>query len=89
MLEKHNSAWVIADSPSFPKREVVTADFVYLREHGSQILFASKYTKEELKKLAGKIKKWLRVGKDVYVYFNNDAQGYAAANAKELIKFCE
>ncbi|MCK5044179.1 DUF72 domain-containing protein [Candidatus Parcubacteria bacterium] len=89
LLEKYNSAWVIADSPSYPKIEAVTADFVYLREHGSQVLFTSKYTKEELKKLAGKIKKWLKTNKDVYVYFNNDAQGRAVSNAKELIKLCE
>ena len=86
LLEKYNAAWVIADSPSYPKREVVTADFVYLREHGS---FASKYTKEELRDLEQKVKKWLQTEKDVYVYFNNDAKGYAVENAKELIKLCD
>ncbi len=89
LLEKHNSAWVIADSPSYPKVEAITSDFVYLREHGSQVLFASKYSTEELSKLAGKIRKWQATGKDVYVYFNNDAQGYAIVNAQELIRFCE
>ena len=89
LLEKNNSAWVIADSPSYPKKEIVTADFIYLREHGSQILFSSKYTTEELKKLAGKIKKWQATNKDVYVYFNNDAQGHAVADAAKLVKLCE
>ena len=105
ILKKYNTAWVIADSPSYPyietlkkfrsgrlaksenspKAEVVTADFVYIRLHGSKILFASKYTKEELKYFAQKIKKWLKTA-DVYVYFNNDAYGYAIKNAKELLK---
>lgn len=27
---------------------------------------------------------WLEAGKDVYVYYNNDIEGYAVANAREL-----
>jgi len=111
LFKKHNAAWVIADSPSYPKAEVVTADFIYIRMHapyinfqrlrrfcskntgscitghGSKILFASKYTKRELKDLARKIKNWLRKGLDIYVYFNNDAMGYAVENARTLIKY--
>jgi len=88
LLKKYNIAWVIADSPSYPKAEVVTADFIYIRLHGSKILFASKYIKKELSSLAQKIKKWLK-NCDVYVYFNNDFHGYAIENAKELIKLCK
>jgi len=88
LLKKYNVAWVIADSPSYPKAEEVTADFVYIRMHGSQILFGSKYTDKELKDLAQKIKKWLKTA-DVYVYFNNDFHGYAIENAKKLLKFCQ
>jgi len=87
LFKKHNAAWVIADSPNYPKAETVTADFVYIRMHGSKILFASKYTKRELKDLARKIKNWLRKGLDIYVYFNNDAMGYAVENARTLIKY--
>ncbi len=87
LLKKYNTAWVIADSPRYSKAEVVTADFVYIRMHGSKVLFASKYTEEELKDLAQKIKKWLKTV-DVYVYFNNDAYGYAVENAKELLRLC-
>jgi len=79
---------VIADSPRYPKAEVITADFVYIRLHGPRVMFASKYTKEELKELAQKIKKWQKQGKDVFVYFNNDFAGYAIENAKELLKMC-
>jgi len=86
LLKKYNVAWVIADSPSYPKAEVVTADFVYIRMHGSKILFGSKYTNKELKDLSQKIKKWLK-SVDVYVYFNNDAYGYAIENAKALLNF--
>jgi len=86
LLKKYNVAWVIADSPRYPRADVVTADFVYIRMHGSKIMFGSKYTKEELKDLSKKIKNWLKNG-DVYCYFNNDFQGYAIENAKELLDF--
>jgi len=86
LLKKYKAAWVIADSPNYPKAEVSTADFVYIRMHGSQVLFGSKYTKKELTDLAQLIKKYLRQKKDIYVYFNNDFHGYAIENAKELIK---
>ncbi len=89
ILKKYNAAWVIADSPRYPKAEEITADFVYIRMHGSKILFSSKYTKKELKDLAEKIKKWRKKNKDVFVYFNNDTQCFAVENAKILKKILE
>lgn len=89
LLKKYGVAWVIADSPNYPKAEEVTTDFVYIRMHGSQILFGSKYTDKELKELSQKIKKWLKQNLDVYCYFNNDFHGYAIENAKELLKLCK
>jgi len=86
ILKKYNFAWTIIDSPSWPKVFEITTDFVYVRMHGSKILFGSKYTKKELKDLAQKIKKWKRQSLDVYCYFNNDAHGYAVEDAKELLK---
>jgi len=83
ILKKSNSALVIADSPRYPKAEILTADFVYVRMHGSKQMFASKYTKKELKELADKIRKWQKT-RDVFVYFNNDVHGFALDNAKEL-----
>jgi uncharacterized protein YecE (DUF72 family) len=93
LFKKYKVAWVIADSPGWrvgwsPKAEVVTCDFVYVRMHGSKVLFSSNYTKKELENLTQKIKKWLSQNLDVYIYFNNDAMGYAIENAKELLKLC-
>lgn len=42
LLRKHNAALCIADSPRYPRRDDVTADFVYFRFHGRTDLFASK-----------------------------------------------
>ena len=86
ILKKHNVAWVIADSSRYPKAEIITADFVYIRMHGPAALFSSKYSKEQLKTLAQKIKKWQKTC-DIFVYFNNDFHGFAIENAKELLSF--
>lgn len=85
ILEEHNIALCIADAPRWPRTEEVTADFVYIRFHGSQKLYTSSYTSEELKEWARKICHWFEQGKDIYAYFNNDAGGYAVANAGELL----
>ena len=88
LLEKYNAAWVIADSKSYPKEEICTSDFVYIRMHGPGELFASKYSDSQIKKLSNLIKKYLKNNKEVYVYFNNDFYGYAIENAKTLKRLC-
>lgn len=88
ILKKYNFSLVIAHSENWPLREVVTANYIYIRFHGSS-LYASNYSDKEIMEWANKIKKWQKEGKDVYIYFNNDAKGYAAKNAlklKELIQ---
>lgn len=87
ILKEKNLAWTIVDSPCWPKKEILTANFVYLRMHGSKVLFSSEYTKKEIKDLAQKIKNWAKKGLNVFCYFNNDAHGFAIKNAKELLNF--
>lgn len=82
ILKDHNIAFCIADSAGrYPCHEMMTADFVYVRLHGSQKLYASKYSENELQAWAGKIRKW---DKKTYIYFDNDFGGYAVINAKRL-----
>jgi uncharacterized protein YecE (DUF72 family) len=89
----HPSGKVAAPLPLKTDRKQIiipeTADFIYLRRHGATALYASNYSDEQLKQDAEQIKKWLKSSKDVYIYFNNDAYGYAVKNAlklKELLK---
>ena len=59
LLRKHNAALVLADTAGkFPYAEDMTADFIYIRLHGSEELYASGYSKEELDRWASRIKKW-------------------------------
>lgn len=81
-MKQNNIAFCIADSAGrFPYYEVVTADFIYVRLHGSQRLYASEYTEEELKEWVRKINTW---NKPTFVYFDNDYMGYAVKNASRL-----
>ncbi|RYY87802.1 MAG: DUF72 domain-containing protein, partial [Chitinophagaceae bacterium] len=61
----------------FPYNETVTSDHVYLRFHGPQALYASRYTNAQLAHYAELCKDWLKEGKHVWAYFNNDIHGYA------------
>lgn len=84
LLSASNIGVCMADWPEFIDDLPLTADFVYIRRHGERGSYATNYTPEQLKKDARKIKEYLKLGKDVYYYFNNDAFAYAPKNASEL-----
>lgn len=67
---------------------LATANFAYLRLHGGETE-AGDYDTPVLKRWAGQIAQWLDAGLDVFVYFNNDIEGYAIKNARELIGMVE
>src|SRR5947209_11058347 len=60
LLRRHNIALVFADAVDWPYAEDVTADFLYLRLHGSEELYASGYSDEVLDHWATRIALWSR-----------------------------
>lgn len=59
LLKRYNTALVIADTAGkWPYREDLTSDFVYLRLHGAEELYASGYTDAALNKWAERIDAW-------------------------------
>jgi len=84
VLKKYNVALVAGQSSRYPLAREVTADIAYIRMHGPDKLFASKYTTEQLTEWADYIKQISKQVKRIYVYFNNDFYGYAIENAQEL-----
>jgi len=64
-------------------------DFVYVRHHGPKGNYRSSYDERFLKTEASRIQRWLEEGKCVYVYFNNDIDGFAVENARQLQNFVE
>lgn len=87
ILKGNNMAICIADWPEFARNVPVVADFVYHRRHkAGQYLYGGCYSDVALRADAKKIKLWLKGGKDVFIYFNNDEAGYAVKNAITLSK---
>ncbi|HEX6939470.1 MAG TPA: DUF72 domain-containing protein [Longimicrobiales bacterium] len=103
LLRRHHAALVFADTAgTFPYAEEVTSDFVYLRLHGAEQIYASGYTDAQLDWWAARIRAWhagreppdarritraaapRRSGRDVYVYFDNDAKVRAPFDARRL-----
>lgn len=83
IMKKHNVAFCIISAPGgLPANVVETADFAYMRFHGTRHWYNHHYSMSELKNWAEKIRN-LKAGK-VYVYFNNDMFANAPKNAQEL-----
>lgn len=84
-LNEHGVSLVVADSGGrYPTARVVTAWPLYLRFHGPEALYASKYTTEQLSDYALWVQKVLLPHAEAYAFFNNDAGGYALDNAREF-----
>ncbi|MDX1695041.1 MAG: DUF72 domain-containing protein [Ketobacteraceae bacterium] len=81
ILRDHNAALCIQDMLDDHPREI-TANWLYMRFHGDH--YGGSYTKKQLRGEADFIKDHLDEGRDVYVYFNNDKDGYAVQNALTL-----
>ena len=81
VLRAHNTPLVIHDMiPDHPR--VVTADWIYLRFHGED--YGGSYSDSELEDVASRIKDHLSDDREVFAYFNNDAEGCAVQNALTL-----
>ncbi len=84
ILKEFNIAFCIYELAGHRSPEVITADFVYIRLHGPGEKYSGDYSKQVLAAWARKCKKWMKEGRDVYVYFDNDIGGHAGFNAGEL-----
>jgi uncharacterized protein YecE (DUF72 family) len=103
LLRRHRIALVCADTVAWPLLMDVTADFIYVRLHGSEQLYASGYESDALDRWAERIRAWVeggeaegahtaakpararKIGRDVYVYFDNDMKVRAPFDALALM----
>ena len=83
-LHKYNVGFCVFDMPSVGCPLVATADFAYIRFHGSTGLYWSCYSDEELASWAKRLANLASNLKTVYIYFNNDAEAFAVRNATAL-----
>ncbi|HXG36366.1 MAG TPA: DUF72 domain-containing protein [Dehalococcoidia bacterium] len=84
LLRKHRVAFCAFDMPGLECPLETTADFGYMRFHGSGERYGSNYTDDLLEEWSDRLRKAARDTDEFYVYFNNDAYGYAVANARKL-----
>jgi uncharacterized protein YecE (DUF72 family) len=82
LLGLYGMGFCIYDMPGLTTSEIATAGYAYVRFHGSTGLYSSCYSDGELETWAQKIK--ALPAQTVYIYFNNDAEAHAVANARTL-----
>jgi len=84
LLQHYNCAFCIYELAGHLSPIKVTANYIYIRLHGPGDKYQGSYKDSVLQQWANRIKSWADDGKDVYVYFDNDQEGYAAFNAIRL-----
>ena len=89
LLAKYHAAFCLYNLAGRWSPEIVTADFVYIRLHGPDGRYQGEYGEKILRVWAKKCERWSSEGKDVWCYFDNDQNGYAAKDARKLKQMTE
>ncbi len=85
LLRQLGVAMCNVDSPRQQIGNTLTSTRAYLRLHGRQHWYSYNYTDEELNEIATLAHSLVDQGaRRVYIFFNNDFEGYAPANARVL-----
>ena len=82
LLREHGAALVIADRPEVSKFQSheLTADWTFVRLHHGHRGRRGNYSRSELQEWAQRSEEWRRE-REVFLYFNNDWEGFAIQNA--------
>ncbi len=86
LLRRHNVALCLHDMAGSEPPDLATADFAYVRFHGTTARYAGSYSDQQLEEWARRIG-GLGDLRRVYAYFNNDIGGHAVRNAATLLRF--
>lgn len=84
LLEKHGVAFCVYDLEGFQSPIQLTADFVYVRLHGSEGKYFGSYHGPRMRFWKKQVAEWLKSGRDVYFYFDNTLRAEAVQDALEL-----
>jgi uncharacterized protein YecE (DUF72 family) len=86
VMSAHGLAVCQSDAAKWPLWEEVTTDLVYVRLHGHERTYASRYDDAALETWADRLRAWMAEGRQVHVYFDNDAEGWAPYDAIALLQ---
>jgi len=84
LLRSANVGLCISDHREAPAPWEVTADLVYVRGHGPTGHYRGRYATRTLERWADFVKSWMKQGRDVTVYFDNDQKAAAPKDAQRL-----
>ncbi len=86
LLKEHDAAYCVMSGAHLPCVLRTTTAFAYVRMHGpdDDHLYGGSYTYDNLTWWADRIREWEQIGKEVFVYFNNDSDANAVRNARTL-----
>jgi uncharacterized protein YecE (DUF72 family) len=80
-LSRHNAAFCAYELSGRRSPIEPTANFIYVRLHGPGGPYQGNYDGRTLYGWVRRFLDWRKSGKDVYCFFDNDQDGYAALNA--------
>ena len=84
LLGEHGAALVIGDHPRWPfQARELTTTWTLVRLHHGRRGRRGNYSEREIEEWARRIGQWRR-RTEVFVYFNNDWEGFALNNARSL-----
>ncbi len=86
LLSSHNASLCLSDHADAPAPTEVTADWVYVRNHGPSGRYHGSYSDQQLAGWARRIRRWRREKRDVWCFFDNDVKSAAPADAKRLVE---
>lgn len=89
LLRRYGAGLCIYDLPGYTSPLQVTAPFAYIRFHSSTDLYGGEYGEERLRPWAERIRTLGAQAETIYIYFNNDAFGYAVSDARILRRLLE
>ncbi len=87
LLRRYRVAFCIFDMPGFISPVTATTNFAYIRFHGHDNLYSSRYPESEMEDWANKLRSLPSQLETVYIYFNNDTKGFAVENAGMLRRY--
>jgi len=86
LLRAFGATFCNPDSPRQKLTDILTSNRAYLRLHGREYWYSYDYSHDELVEIAGLARELAHRGANrVYIFFNNDFEGHAPANALDLL----
>lgn len=89
VLRDRGMALCLSDHAAAPAPREVTADWIYIRNHGPSGRYFGSYGDAALVGWVADIARWAGEGKDVWCFFDNDVKSAAPTDARKLSEMVE